>query len=166
MNPPAESPEAFRLLFVCTGNTCRSPLAEALARREASARGWNHLEVASAGVAASPGLAASDGSLRAAERHGLDLTAHRSRSLTHEMAEWADLILVMSHGHLPRIDELDAMSRAALLEAFALGDEEGGPHRGIPDPFGSGDEVYEETYRVLEKHVAQVLDRLEPILAP
>jgi protein-tyrosine-phosphatase len=166
MKSPAESPEAFRLLFVCTGNTCRSPLAEALARRGATDRGWDHFEVASAGVAASPGLAASDGSLRAAERHGLDLTAHRSRALTPEMAAWADLILVMSPGHLLRLDEWDASSRAALLEPFALGDDEGGDHQGIPDPFGSGDEQYEETYRVLEKHVGRVLERLEPILAP
>jgi protein-tyrosine-phosphatase len=166
MNAKADAPEAFRLLFVCTGNTCRSPLAEALTRREAASRGWDHLEVASAGVAAAEGLPASEGSLRAAGRHGLDLSGHRSSPLTAEKASWADLILVMSPGHLLRLEELDATSRAALLDAFARGAEGQGEGRGVPDPFGGDDEAYEATYQALERAVLAVLGRLEPLLAP
>jgi protein-tyrosine-phosphatase len=165
--PPAEPdrPEAYRLLFVCTGNTCRSPLAEALARGEAERRGWSHLEVASAGVSAVAGQGASEGALRVAERHGLPLDAHRSRPLTADLTAWADLILVMSPGHLRRVSELGAGERASLVDAFAHPDaaEEG---RGVPDPFGGGDEDYEDTYVVLAGLVRDALDRLEPILAP
>lgn len=165
MTTRTDPPEAFRILFVCTGNTCRSPLAEALARRASQARGWHHLEVASAGVAAGPGQPASEGSLRVARRHGLDLAGHRSRPVDRELAEWADLILVMSHGHLHRLQELDADARAALLDAFARGTE-GGEAWGIPDPFGGDDEAYQATYEVLEELVEAALDRLEPLLAP
>ena len=63
--------ESFRLLFVCTGNTCRSPLAAAIARSELAALGWTCVEVRSAGTSALDGLPASEGSLGAAERHGL-----------------------------------------------------------------------------------------------
>jgi protein-tyrosine phosphatase len=159
-----DAPEPFRLLFVCTGNTCRSPLAEGLARHGAEARGWSHLEVASAGVSAADGLPASDGALRTARRHGLDLSAHRSRALGGELAGWADLILVMSPGHLLRLEELDALARSALLDAFARGAEEGGA--GVPDPFGGDDDAYEATYEALDELVAAALERLEPLLAP
>ncbi len=166
MTGAADRPEPFRLLFVCTGNTCRSPLAEVLAREGAMARGWEHVEVASAGVAAAPGMPASDGSLRVAARHGLDLAAHRSRPLTADLAERADLILAMSPGHLFRLEELDATSRTALLDAFAQGLEGGEVGRGIPDPFGGDDRAYEAAYEAISEAVERVLDRLEPLLAP
>jgi protein-tyrosine-phosphatase len=162
MTAASEGPEAFRLLFVCTGNTCRSPLAEALARAEARTRGWTHVEVSSAGVSTVAGLEISEGSLRVAERHGLDVSEHRSRPLTPELAEWADLILVMSDSHLVRVSELGGAGRAAILDTFVHGEDGGG----VPDPFGQSDEVYEETYRALEALVRAAFDRLEPILAP
>ncbi len=158
----------FRLVFVCTGNTCRSPLAEALARRHAARRGWDHLEVRSAGVAAGTGQPASRGSLEAADQVGLDLSHHASTPLTAELVDAADLILVMSAHHLVRIVELGGGGRAALLTAFAEGKEGedafGAPP--IPDPFGGPLDEYVRTRDRLDTLVAQVLDRLEPVLAP
>lgn len=158
----------FRLVFVCTGNTCRSPLAEALARRGADERGWTHLAVASAGVAAGPGSPASDGSREAAEQVGLDLGDHASTPLTEALVEDADLILVMSPHHLMRVVELGGGGRATLLTAFAEGreGEEAFDAPAIPDPFGGPLEEYVRTRDRLDTLVRQVLDRLEPILAP
>ena len=159
-------PESFRLLFVCSGNTCRSPLASALAERELGALGWR-VEVGSAGVSALSGTPASSGSLAAAQRHGLNLSAHRSREVDPALIDWADLILVMSPSHLVRLAQLGGAGKAALLDAFANGEEgvedTGG---GVPDPFGGDDDAYEETYRTLEELVSKALRRLEPILAP
>lgn len=164
----AEKPavEPFRLLFVCTGNTCRSPLAEVIARRELAARGWGQLEVRSAGVGAAPGGPASPGSLEAARRHGLDLSSHRSAPVTPEALDWADLILVMSPSHLMRISDMGGGDKATLLGAFAAGDDPAGAPEAVPDPFGGSDDEYEATFVLLERLVGLVLDRLAPILAP
>lgn len=158
----------FRILFVCTGNTCRSPLAEALARREADARGWTHLSASSAGVAAGGGSPASSGSLAAAEQVGLDLSAHGSTQLTAELVADADLVLTMSPHHLFAVIELGGGGHATLLSAFAEGreSEDAFDAPGVPDPFGGPLEEYQQTRDHLEVLVRQVLDRLEPVLAP
>ncbi|HUG36873.1 MAG TPA: low molecular weight protein arginine phosphatase [Candidatus Limnocylindrales bacterium] len=163
-SPPDE--RTFRLLFVCTGNTCRSPMAEAIARRRAEELGWSGLEVRSAGIAAYDGSPASDGAVRAAEAAGLDLSTHRSRPLTRAEAAAADLILTMSAEHLMRVVEIGGGEHAAMLTSYAGGHPDGFPASSIPDPIGGSDEEYGETFRLLEKMIDGVLERLRPSLAP
>jgi len=155
----------FRILFVCTGNTCRSPMAEAIARKRAADLGWGHLEVRSAGVAAYPGSPASGGALRVAQAHGLDLSDHRSRPFTEREAREADLILTMSPDHLMRVGELGGGPHAALLTSYAGGHPDGFPALAIPDPVGGPDEEYEETFQLLQRLVERVLERLQPVLS-
>ena len=157
--------EPFRILFVCTGNTCRSPMAEGIAREILRERGWNHVEVRSAGVAAFPGSPISGGALRAAGRHGVSLEDHRSTPLTGELVADSDLILTMSAGHLRALAGSGAEERAALLPVFARGEREIRPGDGVPDPIGGDDELYEATYRELRGLIEASLDRLVPILS-
>ncbi|MGB1658416.1 MAG: low molecular weight protein arginine phosphatase [Longimicrobiales bacterium] len=165
MDPTTEA-GPFRVLFVCTGNTCRSPMAEVIARHRIAERGWAQVQVRSAGVGAWDGSPASRGALRAAAASGLDLSGHTSTYLTPELVESSDLILTMSAGHLARALELGAGDRVAMLTAFAQDLEDGGAAAGIPDPIGGPDEEYAATFTVLDDLIDRALTRLEPMMKP
>ena len=108
------------ILFVCTGNTCRSPIAAAIARRIAQERALPHLDLGSAGTSAVDGQPASDGALLVGIERQLDLTEHRARQLTPELVDQADLILVMGPHHLERVEALGGTGKAYLLTDYAF----------------------------------------------
>ena len=167
MNRPDSdaSEPSLRLLFVCSGNTCRSPLAEVLSRRVASGLGISTAEIRSAGTLTRSGLPASGGALRAANRHELSLESHASTVLSKELVDWADWIFAMGPGHLHQLEMLGAKEKAVLLGVFAgkdipTGNEIDENDMAVPDPFGGTDAVYEETFRTLEKYVESAMKRL------
>jgi protein-tyrosine phosphatase len=154
-------PRPFRLLFVCTGNTCRSPTAEAIAVREIGHVGAN-VEVRSAGIAAEKGAPASSGALRAGARVGLDLRAHRAKLLDRGLVAWADLILTMSPTHIEAVEDLGGADRAEVITDFAAGRGgiEGRRSVGVRDPIGGSDDAYDETLEQLDGLVKRTLERL------
>jgi len=147
----------MKVVLVCTGNTCRSPMAEALLRQMAASRGLE-IEVSSAGTHASPGLPASPEAVEVCRRAGIDLTGHRSRRLSAAVVEQADLILTMEHHHRVLAAGLypDAAGRLHALAAYA--GESGAA--GVPDPLGGGREVYQGVYERLASLLDQVLSRI------
>jgi protein-tyrosine phosphatase len=147
----------MRVLFVCTGNTCRSPTAEHLLRRELAERGVEGVTVGSAGVGAWDGSPASEGAYLIGLEHGLDLSAHRARLLTPELAAEYDLILTMGRSHLERVRELGAGDGAHLLTDFA---GRGGRAGDVFDPYGGALEQYRTTHDELRELIARVADRL------
>lgn len=164
MNDPSDGP--FRLLFVCTGNTCRSPMAEVIARRRVAELGWDRVDVRSAGVAAFDGSPASGAAVRVAGAHGLDLTGHSATQLTQEEVASADLILTMSTSHLMSVTQLGSGDRAATLTSYAGGIDQGLALVSILDPVGGPDEEYEETFGLLDELIGRVMERLEPVVTP
>jgi protein-tyrosine-phosphatase len=135
----------MRILFVCTGNTCRSPFAEAVARR-AAPRG---LEVGSAGITASAAAAPTDSAIEAARDLGLDLQRHRSRSLTTEMIAPADLVVGMTRDQVRWIEGHGGSGKARVL---------GGAD--VEDPFGGGPDAYARIYTRIEGDVRALLAEL------
>lgn len=146
----------MKILFVCTGNTCRSPMAEGILRDEARKRNIG-IEVASAGIFAVDGDRASKGARLSMKSRG-GLPDHRSRFLDDEVMEWADLVLVMTGAHkrnlLTRYPQME--DKTYLLHEFATGRE-----IDVDDPFGGPLEVYEAVRMQLEEAVKRLLDKID-----
>lgn len=146
-----------KILLVCTGNICRSPLAAALLERALQERGAQGIEVASAGTGAWDGAPVSEGAYLVGLERTLDLSGHRARLLTRELVEAADLILTMARHHRARVDELGGEGRVSVLGEYA-GRE--GDEAEVSDPFGGDLDVYRDTCAELEALVDTVVERI------
>jgi ribose 5-phosphate isomerase B len=123
-----------RILFICTGNTCRSPMAAGLFAKMLQERGETGIEVTSAGLAAVDGAPASAGAMEVMRRFGVDLSGHRTRRLTRKMVLAADLVLTMTKRHKEAVLALlpEATGKVFTLQEFA------GRFAGSTDPGAGG----------------------------
>ncbi len=147
----------MRILFVCTGNTCRSPLAEALLRRMATERGLTDVQVSSAGSGSLDGVPASSGTYLVGIERGADTSAHRSRRLTHRLVAESDLILTMSKAHLAEVERMGGTGKSWLLGEYA---GYSGQDAEVDDPYGGEMEDYRRMADQVETMIGRVLDRL------
>lgn len=129
-----------RILFVCTGNTCRSPMAEALARSLLEDRS---LEFASAGLSAEEGAPASEPARAVMARRGLDLESHRARRVGDAILAEAALVLAMEAKHRDRLAGFPSSEGKVMLLSEWAGTPPPGP--GVDDPYGKGESDYELT---------------------
>jgi protein-tyrosine-phosphatase len=137
----AKSKESTTILLVCTGNTCRSPMAAALLKHalDAQPAPLNQYQVVSAGTAAFGGDTASENTLAVLKRHGLNGSQHRSRSVSPQLVEQARWIIGMTESHLDVLRSRfpEASDRMLLFRQFLANQE-------IPDPFGQDFNAYLE----------------------
>ncbi len=136
-----------KIMFICSGNTCRSPLAEGLFKKYLKENNINDIQVASAGVGAFPGDPVSINSILVAINRGVDISEHRARNINHEHLLTTDLFFCMSDSHkqvlLRHCDE----NKIVVLN--------------VPDPYGRPIENYEECAKMLENRFPQILENIQ-----
>ena len=138
------------IIFICTGNTCRSPMAEGLFRAHGGEEKTG-LAAVSAGLFTQDGIPASENAVTAAKELGADISAHRSRMLTHEMAQSARYLVCMTGAHYDRVCELfpDCADKVFTLT-----------QRDVSDPFGGDLETYRRAAAEIDAGVRSIIERL------
>lgn len=138
------------IIFICTGNTCRSPMAEGLFRAHGG-KEKTGLAPASAGLFTQDGIPASENAVTAAKELGADISAHRSRMLTHEMAQSARYLVCMTGAHYDRVCE---MFPDCADKVFTL------TQRDVSDPFGGDLDTYRRAASEIDAGVRSIIERL------
>src|SRR3984885_10265591 len=143
------------VLFVCTGNICRSPMAEGIFRH--IMKGRRDIQVVSAGIGAMEGQAPSPYAVQAVRELGIDISRQRSRQLTPELVQEADYIFGMTHSHVDTIFLLypQAAEKTFLLREFD--DTLDIFEKDISDPIGGSYEIYMNCRDQIEQGIATLL---------
>ncbi|WP_085832134.1 low molecular weight phosphatase family protein [Clostridium merdae] len=140
----------MKIVFICTGNTCRSPMAEGLFRKMLLERGITDITCSSAGLFANAGEPAAENAVAVCRELGVELSSHRAKPVTKELLQSADLFVVMMQNH------------AGALQAAGVPREKikvlGG---GVGDPYGGSMEIYRASCDQIRKALEELLYELE-----
>lgn len=137
----------MNVLFVCTGNTCRSPMAEGIFKKMLADKGVEGVNASSAGIFAMSGDAACENAERAAECFGADISDHRARRLTAYLIDETDVFVCMTSNHAVSLANYVDSDKIIVLNE-------------IPDPFGGNLEIYITCANLIKKGLESVFDEI------
>jgi protein-tyrosine phosphatase len=152
----------LRVIFVCLGNICRSPMAERVAERAAADAGMTGVEFTSAGTISEEYDDPMDRRAAAVlEKHGYRHADHRARRVSEEQLETADLVVAMEDSHVSSVLALATdPGKVSLLTAFDPG---AAPGSGVPDPWFGSDAGFDDTLTAIEAAMPGLLERIRQI---
>jgi protein-tyrosine-phosphatase len=155
--------EKFVILFVCTGNTCRSPMAEGALRSLLEKQRAEKFDVASAGTMGASGYPATSYAIEAAKIWDADISRHESQPLTKALIERADLIFGMAEEHVTAVLRLsrEAKDKTFLFTNFPEGGRFG---EGIDDPIGQSLDRYNQTFLEIGEYLGKQLDGIVKLI--
>jgi protein-tyrosine-phosphatase len=147
------------IVFVCTGNICRSPMAEGLMRRESKKAGCRDLIVSSMGIHALYGSPATEYAQKVCKEDGFDISSHTARYLMGDELEKADLILCMEPVHIKFVEIFFPWARKKIFLLGAWPDK-ATRKSAIQDPMGGSYEKYQQVFDLIKHHI----ERIFPLL--
>ncbi len=155
----------FTILFVCTGNSCRSPIAEGLMKSKLPAELKNKVVIRSAGTLGLNGNPATEFAVAVAKELGADISQHRSQGLSKELVREADVIFAMAPEHKTYVERTypDVRDNVFLLRSFGRKPEEKHNDR-IEDPIGGSLAVYRECGEIIDSELNRILPRLKQLI--
>lgn len=158
----------MNILFVCTGNTCRSSMAEGIFKHLIKESKIENVCVSSAGISAFEGDGANEKAIYTLNKKEIDISNHKARQLSKDIIDGSDLILTMTSSHKKMI--LNALPehfhKVYTLKEYAFiinGEETAGKNLDIDDPFGLDYNVYEKVAQEIEEQLIEIINNIDEI---
>lgn len=150
----------LKILFVCLGNICRSPIAHGLLKHKAELKNLDW-EIDSAGTSDwHEGESPNEKSVKVMKRHGIDITYQRSRPLRRKDLEHFDIIYVMDSSNYKDVTDMAKSEEEISKVHLIMNELNPGNNQAVPDPWSLSEKHYEEVYEMLDKATDKVMEKI------
>lgn len=155
----------MNILFVCTGNTCRSSMAEGILKKYLEENNIENIYVSSAGISAFQGQKANEKAVNVLSKKGIDISSHKSRQLTEEILKDSDIILTMTNAHkniiLQAVPDISDKVYTLKEYAYIINSESiEGLNVDIEDPYGMDYSVYEQCAEEIKHYINRIINKI------